>query len=173
MCYPPPPKPIIHVTVLLRFLSRSIEQPNFPHYVMARASILEVGHATELLQTRSLVLRNAGYQVIEETDIKRALSLAQSDQIDIVMLCHSLYRKEAAWLARMLREERSLLPIVCVVSNLTDEIPPGCWSAPASPDELLDTLEQIMQQPPTARSVPTHRVPGPRPNAAKKNPNAT
>ena len=140
---------------------------------MARASILEVGHALELLRTRSLVLRNAGYHVIEETDVKRALSLAQSDQVDMVLLCHSLYRKEAVWLAHTLREARSLLPIICVVNNPTDEIPPGCWSAPSSPDELLDTLEEIMQQPPTARGVPGYRVAPPRQNAAKKNPNAT
>jgi len=41
---------------------------------MTRASILEVGHALELLRTRSLVLRTAGYEVIEETDVKRALA---------------------------------------------------------------------------------------------------
>jgi len=140
---------------------------------MARASILEVGHALELLRTRSLVLRTAGYQVIEETDVKRALSIAQSDQIDMVLLCHSLNRKEATWLTRMLREERSLLPIVCVVNNPTDEIPSGCWSTTSSPDEVLGTLEEILQQPPTARGIPGYRVAPPRPNAAKKNPNAT
>jgi CheY-like chemotaxis protein len=140
---------------------------------MARASILEVGHALELLRTRSLVLRTAGYQVIEETDVKRALAVAQSDHVDIVLLCHSLYRKEAAWLARMLRDERSLLPIVCVVNNPTDEIPPGCWSTTAAPDELLGTLEEILQQPPTTRALPGYRVPAPPSNAAKKNPNAT
>jgi CheY-like chemotaxis protein len=140
---------------------------------MARASILEVGHATELLRTRSLVLRSAGYEVLEERDTKHAFALAQSDQIDMVLLCHSLNRKEAAWLVRMLREERSMLPILCVVNNVTDEIPPGCWSSSSSPNELLDTLEEIMQQPPDARATSRYRIARTPSQTAKKNPNAS
>ena len=138
---------------------------------MQRSSILEVGHAPELLRTRSLVLRAAGYTVTEETDIQRAFTLAQSDQIDLVLLCHSLNRNEAFWLARMLRESRSLLPILCVVNNYSDEVPPGCWSTLAAPEELLGTLQELFQQPPTQRTFPGPRMSS-KP-AAKKNTQAT
>jgi CheY-like chemotaxis protein len=138
---------------------------------MQRSSILEVGHATELLKTRSLVLRAAGYHVMEETDIQRAFALAQSDHIDLVLLCHSINRKEAFWLARVLRESRSLLPILCVVNNYSDDIPPGCWSSLAAPEELLATLEELFQQPATSRIFPGHRMSS-KP-AAKKNTQAT
>jgi CheY-like chemotaxis protein len=76
--------------------------------------ILSVGHASELLATRSVLLRSAGYGVREENDCHRALERAGNDEIDLVLLCYSLPSGEVQFLVKTLAEKRRMLPVLCV-----------------------------------------------------------
>jgi DNA-binding response OmpR family regulator len=106
--------------------------------------ILSVGHASELLSTRSLHLRSAGYSVREENDCQRAMNRAMDDDIDLVLLCHSLYKGEVEFLVNTLAEKRRLLPVLCVRRSDSD-MPHDDYAVRSStPDLLLDQLEILL-----------------------------
>jgi len=111
-----------------------------------RALILSVGHVPQLLQTRTLLLRSAGYGVREETDCNLALQAAIDEDIDLVLLCHSLLGKEIRFLVTTLATHRRLLPVLCVrktdFSKATEN----------APDQLLHDVELLLPDLPQTNS---------------------
>jgi DNA-binding NtrC family response regulator len=104
--------------------------------------ILSVGHDHHLLSLRSMVLEAAGFDVIEAYSISDALRLAQSDAVDLVLLCHTVSKSEQARLMSAIRERRRLMPVLCVIAH--DFVMPaqGCLNANSTPQQLLDALRQ-------------------------------
>jgi DNA-binding NtrC family response regulator len=104
--------------------------------------ILSVGHDHHLLSMRSMVLEAAGFDVIEAYAVSDALRLAQSDAVDLVLLCHTVPKSEQIRLVSAIRERRRLMPVLCVIAH--DVVMPaeGCLSANSAPQQLLDALHQ-------------------------------
>jgi CheY-like chemotaxis protein len=108
------------------------------------AFILSVGHAPELLRTRTLLLRSAGYSVREESDVWQALQTALDDHIDLVLLCHSLNKTEIEFLVMTLAEKRQLLPVLCVRRDDFSIPLEECLPMPNAPDLLLHQVETLL-----------------------------
>jgi DNA-binding NtrC family response regulator len=108
----------------------------------ASTRILSVGHDQHLLSLRSMVLETAGFEVIEAYSVSDALRLAQSDAVDLVLLCHTVPRSEQQRVLSAIRQRRRLMPVLSVIAH--DFVMPaeGCASAPAAPQQLLDALRQ-------------------------------
>jgi Response regulator containing CheY-like receiver, AAA-type ATPase, and DNA-binding domains len=113
--------------------------------MVGNSSILAVGNDPALLKTRALVLRAAGYHVVESANCEHALEIGTSDHIDAVVLCHSLRLNEAKHLMHGLRTARRLLPIVCVLENHFSDVPTGCLMTTNEPEELLRTLQLALE----------------------------
>ena len=83
----------------------------------ANTRILSVGHDHHLLALRTLVLERAGFEVIEAFCVSDALRLAQSDAVDLVLMCHSVPRAEQKLLLAGIRNHRRLMPVFCVIAH--------------------------------------------------------
>jgi CheY-like chemotaxis protein len=56
--------------------------------------VLSVGFDPALLMTRVLVLQSAGYLVEQASSVTKAIDLFQAGDFDLVLLCHSVPRKD-------------------------------------------------------------------------------
>lgn len=80
--------------------------------------VLSVGFDPSLLRTRSLVLQSAGYLVESVSSLKEAVDRFQCGDFALVLLCHSVPRKNRDRLTSMIRASGSPTPIVSIAGNL-------------------------------------------------------
>jgi hypothetical protein len=68
--------------------------------------ILSVGRNPHLMTIRTLLLQGAGYVVDEAYEPSDALSGAQCDCVDVLLICHTVPNSERRWLiANVARKE--------------------------------------------------------------------
>jgi CheY-like chemotaxis protein len=80
--------------------------------------VLSVGFDLSLLRARGLVLESAGYLVESASTVKGAADRFQSGDFDLVLLCHSVPRKDRDRLTSLIRASGSRTPIVSIAGNL-------------------------------------------------------
>jgi PleD family two-component response regulator len=81
---------------------------------MPHAVVLMIGRDRMLVETRSEVLRTAGYTVVPAYTPRQAIDEFVRGDFDVVLLCHSIPVDGRERLASVLREHKSHTPIVCV-----------------------------------------------------------
>jgi CheY-like chemotaxis protein len=79
--------------------------------------ILNVGHDPILLETRSIVLRSAGYKVESAWSVKEAATKFLAGDFDGVILCHSIPAKDRDRLSCLIRASGSLTPVIAVSAS--------------------------------------------------------
>lgn len=100
--------------------------------------ILSIGRDHQLMASRSLVLRDAGYTVQEVYTSRRAVELARSDLVDLILVCHTLSDLERHLLISRIRKERRLVPILCLRdSDYSARSVDGCKLVSNAPAELV------------------------------------
>jgi DNA-binding NtrC family response regulator len=109
---------------------------------MANTRILSVGNDHHLLSMRTMLLENAGFDVIEAYSVSDAVRLAQSDTVDLVLVCHTVPKAQQKFLLSAIRARRRLMPFLCVIAH--DVVMPaeGCSGVANAPQLLLDALRQ-------------------------------
>jgi CheY-like chemotaxis protein len=115
---------------------------------MKQPSILCVGFEPHLLETRSMVLRQAGYIVCECTVLADALSAVESRPIDLVLICNSIPRRQQEWFTAEVMNRSRMLPILCIQNHPYERAVNGCSSVENGPEALLAVLAR------TVRAVP-------------------
>jgi CheY-like chemotaxis protein len=108
-------------------------------------NILCVGRDRELLSLRAMVLRGAGFRVIEESDATRAVQLALGNSIDLLLLCHTLNSIEHTRIIHSLRAARQHMLIACVTTLEHQGAPAGAVAVPSDAPRLIEALEKIFQ----------------------------
>ena len=83
---------------------------------MPHAVVLMVGRDRVLAETRSQVLRTAGYIVVPAFNPRQAIDEFLRGDFDLVLLCHSIPADTGKRLVSVLREHTSRTPIVSVAS---------------------------------------------------------
>jgi DNA-binding response OmpR family regulator len=112
---------------------------------MPSRCILSISSDPQLMVTRTLLLRRAGYAVDEAYEKAAALSRAQCDSVDALLICHSVPKAERRWLIARVREKRKLMPILCLTVGM-DHLPDdSCTGVPSDPEELLNALAQALE----------------------------
>lgn len=111
-----------------------------PHYTR----ILSVGNDHHLLPLRSMVLESAGFDVIEAYSVNDALRLAQSDAVDLVLICHTVPKQEQKRLIAAIRERRRLMPVLCVIAHDFAMAADNCIITDNAPQLLLDALHKAL-----------------------------
>ena len=106
--------------------------------------ILSVGHDRHLLSLRSMLLGSSGFDVIEAYSISDALRLAQSDAVDLVLICHTLPKPEQKRLIAAIRERRRLMPVLCVIAHDFAMAADGSSITDNAPHLLLDALHKAV-----------------------------
>jgi len=100
--------------------------------------IAHIGHDRELMKTRSLVLRAAGFSVEEAYSFGTALTLVEA--VDALLICHTWPGTDKTRLVGAVRDNRSPIPIICVNSYQSQAHPDGCLSADKTPLAILDAI---------------------------------
>lgn len=110
---------------------------------MPHILVLAIGHDPLLLETRSQVLQAAGYTVIPELSLKKALAKFREGDFDLVLLCHSIPAQDRQRLVRLIREHTSRTPIVSVATTLGQHDLFADGTLQSDPNELLKGLHDI------------------------------
>ncbi|MBZ5507829.1 MAG: hypothetical protein LAO78_20395 [Acidobacteriia bacterium] len=109
--------------------------------------ILSMGRDPRLMSIRTLLLQGAGYVVDEAYDRAAALSRAQCDTVDVLLICHTVPKSERRWVVANVREKRTLMPILCLTHGIPERVADGCIAVENDPEELLNTLTQAINLP--------------------------
>jgi CheY-like chemotaxis protein len=112
-----------------------------PHTV-----VLMVGRDRVLVETRSQVLRTAGYIVVPAYTPRQAIDEFVRGDFDLVLLCHSMPEDARERLVSVIREHTSRTPIVSVASF--DGQFDGFADATIEndPNLLIDSLRKIVSR---------------------------
>ena len=78
---------------------------------MTPPNIVSMGCDPQLMNIRTLLLQGAGYVVDEAYEKTAALSRAQCDSVDVLLICHSVAKYDRQWLIARIREKRELMPV--------------------------------------------------------------
>ena|SRR6476660_8384375 len=109
--------------------------------------ILSMGYDPDLMIVRTLILRRAGYAVDEVFERTAALSRAQCDSVDLLLICHTVPRVETQWLIANVRKKRKLMPILCLTLGFHEAPDDGCIGVENDPEELLNALRRAIELP--------------------------
>ena len=115
---------------------------------MPHILVLAVGRDRLLLETRSRVLQAAGYTVIPELSLKKAVSRSRDEDFDVVLLCHSIPADDRERLVRLIREHTSRKPIVSIATTLGQRDLFADATIESDPDELLNGLHDVLRKKP-------------------------
>ena len=108
---------------------------------MPHAVVLMIGRDRILVETRSQVLRTAGYTVVTAFTQLQAIDELVRGDFDVVMLCHSIPVHGREHLASVLRQHNSHTPIVCVAR--VDGQFDGFAGVPLNQTDHLEIIEQM------------------------------
>lgn len=113
---------------------------------MPHAVVLMVGRDRVLAETRSQVLRTAGYIVVPAFNPQQAIDEFLRGDFDLVLLCHSIPADTRKRLVSVLREHTSRIPIVSVASF--DDQFDGVADATIENDPylLINGLREVLHQ---------------------------
>jgi CheY-like chemotaxis protein len=111
---------------------------------MPHTLVLAIGHDPVLLETRSQVLQGAGYTVIPELSLKKAVARFREGDFDLVLLCHSIPAQDRELLTQLLRQHSSRTPIVSVSASLSALDSFADATIGNDPGELLVGLRELL-----------------------------
>ncbi len=116
--------------------------------------ILVYGSDKQLLETRSMVLEAAGLRVFSATEPQNAEMIIETQNIALVVLCHSLSPQECD---AALQFANSLTPIVKTIvltagaSPCSERIPTEILSTFDGPGRLVQTIRNLLGEVPSPR----------------------
>jgi DNA-binding response OmpR family regulator len=113
--------------------------------------ILSIGKNHNLMTSRSLILRKAGYAVHEAWTTDEAIRLVESDLIDATLIYHTISPLEQEMLIAAVRAKRRLMPILCVRSHAFEDTVENCIGLDNEPETLLNALRLALN--PTKRVI--------------------
>lgn len=111
---------------------------------MALPVVLSLGRDQELLSTRNLVLRFAGYIVVSAHSIDEAVDRLQEVRFDLVLLCQSIPAKEKDRLTCWIRAFASGIPVVSVSGNLCPGDVVAGLTVGSDPRQLLRGIREVL-----------------------------
>ena len=92
------------------------------------------------------MLQAAGYTVIPELSLKKAVAKFREGDFDLVLLCHSIPAQDRERLTRLLREHTSRTPIVSVSCSLSGLDSFADATIGTDPKELLVGLRELLAE---------------------------
>jgi CheY-like chemotaxis protein len=125
---------------------------------MPQTIVLAVGTDPSLLKTRNLVLQSAGYTVESASSVKEAVDRFQSGDFDLVLLCHSVPRKDRDRLTSLIRASGSLTPIVSIAGNLGECDAFATATLEDGPSNFLARIRDVLVK--AEKTIPSQYVRG-------------
>ena len=117
--------------------------------MIAPPSILVLGRDQRLLETRSWVLEQAGYRVVQATELAEAEALTKAEPVTVAVLCHTLSVEEcraALEALPRLRPRIQRLVMTASATDVTDGEQEAVLSAYDGPRRLLETVGRLASE---------------------------
>jgi DNA-binding response OmpR family regulator len=114
---------------------------------MATVHIVSAGYDHHLMQSRSMMLRHAGFIVDEAYNPLAILGVIQTDSVDAVVLCHTIPENEQRVLIASMREVCRLLPIISIQGSIYDTPVEDCFTSTKEPEYLLAIIRKAIHHP--------------------------
>ena len=111
---------------------------------MSSTLILAVGQDSAILNSRSSVLRTAGYAVELSMSVKQAIERFRERHFDLVVLCHSLPLEDRLILVKLIRASGSQVPVLTVSPADFGSEDLENPTVGSHPSELLDGVEEVL-----------------------------
>jgi len=115
--------------------------------------ILSIGYDPILMPVRSLLLRQAGYEVVEAYSLGEALKKIKPGGFDLLLICHTVEQDEQNSLIEAMRLSWPAVPVLCLTttpeySDLKSHCSAACSTAP----EFLTDVSNAVRNPPGKRA---------------------
>jgi CheY-like chemotaxis protein len=120
--------------------------------------VLSVGFDLTLLRARGLVLESAGYLVESASTLKGAADRFQSGDFDLVLLCHSVPRKDRDRLTSLIRSSGPRTPIVSIAGNLGECDAFATATLEDGPNNFLASIRGVLAK--AEKTIPSQYIPG-------------
>ena len=114
--------------------------------IMHHTVILAVGCDPVLSDTRSQLLRNAGYIVVSTISLRKAIACFLEGDFDLVLLCHSIPVQGRERMAQLMREHASRTPIVTVATSVGQCDPFADATIESDPENLIAGLREVLNE---------------------------
>jgi len=115
--------------------------------MVSATTVLTIGRDAPLQSSRTLLLKHAGYSVVElYTDASVLKFMEGETNVDLVLICHSVEVSSRMPLCTALRMRYPATPILMLYSKY-EFIPPQVTSSLQSlgnPEELLDVVHTLI-----------------------------
>ena len=110
--------------------------------------ILSVDDEPGILFTREKLLQNAGYEVLSAADGEQALHFFTTHAVDLVLLDYLLPGMDGAVIARAMKQEKPLVPVIIVSASPVEDQTPTCVDCfiqkGEGPALLLEKIRQLL-----------------------------
>ena len=108
--------------------------------------VLNVSTDPPLLKTRSLLLRGAGYTVVEHLSLKEAASELLSSDFDAVLLCHTITDDQRDRLINLIRDRNQSTQVLMISDRLGERDQRVDATLQNDPEELLGGLAAVLRR---------------------------
>lgn len=106
--------------------------------------VLSLGYDPTLMPIRTMLMKQAGYHVVEAYSCPQALAEIARDSIDLVVICHSVPTDE---LEPLIAEVKSIwpdLPVLCLTLTTIYVPDIGCKAAHNTAPEFLEDISKAL-----------------------------
>lgn len=113
---------------------------------MHLSRILTFGHDTTLLQTREMILRKDGQEVLTATAVDEATRILTEQPIDLLILCHTLRQQERESILSLAHTLQRGVKALVLTSTSSGYIATGLDATLCTndgPPALLATVHQL------------------------------
>jgi DNA-binding response OmpR family regulator len=108
--------------------------------------VLAIGYDPVLLETRSQVLRSAGYTVVSARSLKQAIPQFLEGDFDLVVLCHSIPEEDRQRFMNLIRRHTSRTPVVFISSGFGQLDRSADVTLENDPDDLVAGLREVLSR---------------------------
>ena len=109
---------------------------------MPRQRILSISYDPSLLQTREMMLKMAGYDVVSAEGFARAIENC-SGHFDLIIMGHSIPQTDKRAIVAELRRHHCDAPLLSLLRPGERGIPEAARAIEPEPQQVLDTVASI------------------------------
>jgi DNA-binding response OmpR family regulator len=115
---------------------------------MPQIVALAVGRDPLLLQTRSQVLRSAGYTVVTALSLDQSLKEFRGGDFDLVILCHSIPQPERELFTNAVHSHSPKTPVIVISATLSSMDRFADAMVENEPAVLLQEIPRVLHRAP-------------------------
>ena len=118
---------------------------------MHACRLLSLGYDPILMPVRSMLLHQAGYEVVEARSLGEALKRIKTGNFDLLLICHSVDEDERDLMIEASRLSLPPVPVLCLTTT-PEYSDLNCSAACSTAPEFLADVDHALHNPPGRRA---------------------